>query len=160
MATCVVRRSKPKLLVFITTGTFNLLSKIRAVDPPKWDRLGSRSGLATECPRTYAPTASVAFATDYDRRERLCQNIRCSRSRQAPIFQARFNAHCGSNRLAGILEMLVRQFSKNHQQLLKPISACEDFSSGLAMVMFSAGFPTGVRGTCLASPYEPASFPY
>jgi len=28
---------------------------------------------------------------------------------------------------------------------------------GLAMGLFSAGFPTGVRGTCLASPNEPAS---
>ena len=68
--TYVVRRFKPKLLVFITTGTFNLLSKIHAVDPPEWDRFGSRSGLATGCPRTCAPTS---FATASDRRERLCQ---------------------------------------------------------------------------------------
>ena len=68
--TYVVRRFKPKLLAFITTGTFNLLSKIHAVDPPEWDRFGSRSGLATGCPRTCAPTS---FATAFDRRERLCQ---------------------------------------------------------------------------------------
>jgi hypothetical protein len=39
----------------------------------------------------------------------------------------------------------------------EPILAREDFSPGLAMGMFSAGFPTGERGTCLASPSEPAS---
>lgn len=52
---------------------------------------------------------------------------------------------------------LLRQFSKSDQLSLEPISARKDFSLGLAMVMFSAGFPTGVRGTCLASPNEPAS---
>ena len=68
--TYVVRRFKPKLLVFITTGTFNLLSKILKSDPPKRAPLGSRSGLATGCPRTCAPTS---FTTAFDRRERLCQ---------------------------------------------------------------------------------------
>jgi len=33
--TYFVRRFKPKLLVFITTGMFNLLSKILKSDPPE-----------------------------------------------------------------------------------------------------------------------------
>ena len=40
--TYFVRRFKPKLLVFITTGMFNLLSKILESDPPKRDPFGSR----------------------------------------------------------------------------------------------------------------------
>ena len=40
--TYVVRRFKPKLLVFITTGMFNLLSKILESDPPERDPFGSR----------------------------------------------------------------------------------------------------------------------
>src|ERR1700761_5432087 len=102
MMTYVVRRFKPKLLVFITTGTFNLLSKIRAVNPPEWDRFGSRSGLATGCPRTCAPTSfAFAFATAFDRRERLCQNTVCFVSCQSLFSSHRFSeirltGHSGS----------------------------------------------------------------
>ena len=126
--TYVVRRFKPKLLAFITTGTFNLLSKIRAVDPPEWDRFGSRSGLATGCPRTCTPTS---FATAFDRRERLCQYTVYFR------FLSIFISLCCFReiRLTGYSgKSLLRQFSKSDQLSLEPISARKDFSLGLAMV--------------------------
>jgi hypothetical protein len=53
--TYVVRRLKPKLLVFITTGTFNLLSKILTtlrLSGAVW----IEADIAIGCPRTCAPT--------------------------------------------------------------------------------------------------------
>ncbi len=54
--TYVVRRLKPKLLVFITTGTFNLLSKILTtlrLSGAVW----IEADIAIGCPRTCAPIA-------------------------------------------------------------------------------------------------------
>jgi hypothetical protein len=48
--TYVVRRFKPKLLVFITTGTFNLLSKILEDAPPKWCPFGSKERIGYRLP--------------------------------------------------------------------------------------------------------------
>ena len=56
----------------------------------------------------------------------------------------------------------LRKINQSRNQIrAEPILAREardeSPTSGLAMGLFSAGFPTGVRGTCLASPNEPAS---
>ena len=53
--TYFVRRFKPKLLVFITTGMFNLLSKILESGPPERCPFGSRPQPKLRCPRTCAP---------------------------------------------------------------------------------------------------------
>jgi hypothetical protein len=75
MTTYVVRRFKPKLLVFITTGTFNLLSKILAtlrlsgaVWIEVWNYFQMSSNLCADC------LSSITFNAASDRGERLCQN--------------------------------------------------------------------------------------
>ena len=66
--TYFVRRFKPKLLVFITTGMFNLLSKILESDPPERDPFGSRpillsvsSNLCADCRLLSLSTVVSAF---------------------------------------------------------------------------------------------------
>jgi hypothetical protein len=58
--TYVVRRFKPKLLAFITTGTFNLLSKILTalrLSGAVW----IEADIAIGCPRTCAPISTPIY---------------------------------------------------------------------------------------------------
>jgi hypothetical protein len=62
------------------------------------------------------------------------------------------------DRWIGFREIATAQkFERSTSISPEPILARKDFSLGLAMGLFSAGFPTAGRGaTCLASPNEPA----
>jgi len=62
--TYFVRRFKPKLLVFITTGMFNLLSKILESDPPERDPFGSRPKTEVSSVLELVRRLSSAFAFD------------------------------------------------------------------------------------------------
>jgi hypothetical protein len=73
--TYVVRRLKPKLIVFITTGTFNLLSKILTtlrLSGAVWIEAWRLAPSVLELVRRLL--TAFAFASASDRRERLCQN--------------------------------------------------------------------------------------
>jgi hypothetical protein len=71
--TYVVRRLKPKLFVFITTGTFNLLSKILTtlrLSGAVW----IEADIAIGCPRTCAQRHSLSRPTVFSAFPRLLEN--------------------------------------------------------------------------------------
>ena len=93
---------------------------------------GSRPGIASECPRTCAPTSfAFAFATALDRRERLCQNIDLFDPCQPFCFPS-FPGGKPADRI--FREIAAAPILKERPALPEPISAREDFSPGLAMV--------------------------
>jgi hypothetical protein len=139
------------------------------------------------CPRTWcawpiSPTDFFCLAASIAVFARTFQKYRSSTSKSSSIFlnsqtlqNHRYTAHGmvfqglqSEDRESWILPFQeIRQKASRNAQISKidrrkrarATKAHRGISPGSCNGLFSEGFPTGVRGTCLARPYEPALQP-
>jgi hypothetical protein len=170
--TYVVRRFKPKLLVFITTGTFNLLSKILTtlrLSGAVWIEAWK---LVPSCPRTCAPISfrlsdSSSFAPFPVYRvfvflstlkfwfffsSRSSSLIAVATRRTQPEVADKYRSALG-----GYCAKFERSTSKCSSQFWLANSTKNRGARVLQWDCSLRDSLQGIRGTCLTCPNEPAS---